>query len=82
MYKAEDGKMFDNEPDCLEYEGKVSKYTEEIWTSMWTIKKICDGRACSNCPFYNFDSEVQTACFLKQRNPCSWEKNMINKEKL
>ena len=82
MYRAEDGKMFDNEQDCLKYEERTTARVKKIWESMLTIMKICDGRMCDECPFYNLDEKVQTTCVLKQHNPCAWERNMINKEKL
>lgn len=82
MYKAEDGKIFDSEQTCLEHEEKTTKYVEKIWKSMLTIKEICSGRMCANCPFRNPDEEIQTTCVLKHHNPTWWKKSMINKEKL
>ena len=82
MYKAKDGKIFDSEQACLEHEEETVKYFEKIWASMLTIKEVCSGRLCNECPFYNPVEETQTTCVLKQNNPCVWKKDMINKERL
>lgn len=64
MYRAEDGKVFNNEQACLKYEEKTTAYVKKIWAAMLTIVKIYDGRKCSECPFCNRDKKnTNCLCF-------------------
>ena len=51
-YQAEDGKSFDTEEKCLEYEKRLLQ-VKEILNLIPVIKRICaENGVCSLCPFY------------------------------
>lgn len=51
-YQAEDGKSFDTEEKCLEYEERLLQ-VKEILNLIPVVKEICsEQEECSDCPFY------------------------------
>lgn len=69
IYYAFDGKQFDTEHECREYE-KNKKDLQKTYEAINTLKNFCNRYNCSNCPFYNFNDG---SCRFEMRVPCEWE---------
>lgn len=71
-YEAFDGKIFDNETECLDYENQF----EEIKKTREAVKTVMDYCAshetsCNSCIFYN---SYQEECgFLYRSMPDEWD---------
>lgn len=50
VYIANDGKQFETEEECLDYEDKAT--AREVFEK---IKIICKKNTCSSCPFHGKD---------------------------
>ena len=67
MYIANDGKQFETEKECLDYEDKAT--AKEV---LEKIKAICEKNNCFKCPFQGnnvncvFDSTEMPEDFLKE----------------
>ena len=56
MYRAIDGKIFDNKRDCMKYEQRIFRY--------------CFYREdCNGCPFWNID---RGECIFLDGIPADW----------
>ena len=78
MYKADDGKIFENIEECRTYEKELKSAT--LWEAMKTLKDCCSQVInCGNCPFC---IEGTNDCFFENKIPNYWEKIDINIEKL
>lgn len=68
-YYAFDGKKFDTEYECREYE-KSKRDLQKAYKAINTLKNFCKRTACPNCPFSDFDKQC---CKLKVNTPTGWE---------
>lgn len=64
-YYAFDGKKFDTEYECCEYEN-----LQKAYKAINTLENYCKGVACPNCPFFDFDKQC---CKLRVNTPSEWE---------
>ena len=69
-YYAFDGKKFDTEYECREYE-KSKRDLQKAYKAINTLKNFCSRyAACSSCPFYDFSDSF---CKFKTKVPSQWE---------
>lgn len=68
-YYAFDGKKFDTELECREYE-KSKKDLQKEYRAINTLKNFCNKHTCSNCPFYGISDGF---CKFKARAPAYWK---------
>ena len=69
IYYAFDGKKFDTENECREYE-KNKRDLQKAYKAINTLKNYCKRTACSACPFFCFD---EPCCKLRVDTPNEWE---------
>ena len=69
IYYAFDGKKFDTEYECREYE-KSKRDLQKAYKAINTLENYCKRTACSACPFFNFD---ERCCKLRIDTPSEWE---------
>ena len=67
-YYAFDGKKFDTEMECYEYEENHRDFLK-IRGAIDTLKNYCRKSYCVNCPFF---SSLQ-GCRFKLNTPNEWE---------
>lgn len=68
-YYAFDGKSFDTEYECREYE-KNKKDLQKIYRAIDTLKNFCSRSNCTNCLFHDFSDGF---CQLTTKVPSEWE---------
>ena len=66
-YEAQDGKIFDTEQECKQYEIETAKFVERVKSVIKELRYFCSNTQCSNCPFCNKDD----ICYFTDR-PCNW----------
>ena len=65
-YIAFDGKEFDTEMKCREYEENHSKFAK-VRKAIDTLKNYCRENGCDTCPFFN------GGCIFTGDTPNDWE---------
>lgn len=66
-YEAFDGKMFDTEIECVQYENSHEEI-RKIKEAAKTIANYCATIDCRNCIFTHKDS-----CIMSDFAPCDWK---------
>ena len=55
-YEAENGKLFDTEQECKQYETEYLAFIERIESALEELKNFCinhyEEDGCDGCPFY------------------------------
>ena len=65
-YIAFDGKEFDTEMKCCEYE-ENNRGLIKVRKAIDTIRNYCEKNSCSDCPFFN------GGCIFTGDTPNDWE---------
>ena len=69
IYYAFDGKKFDTELECREYE-KSKRDLQKAYKAINTLKNFCNKHTCSNCSFHGISDSF---CKFKTKIPSQWE---------
>lgn len=71
MYKAEDGKIFDTEEECLNHEFVLKR--ETVSNAIETLKEFCNSyESCSICPLSIHDTTGCFDCYLSFESVSDW----------
>ena len=70
-YIAFDGKEFDEEWKCLNYEER-QEMLPKAHKAIQTLRKYCRVGACSSCPFL-----INNGCYFKSHVPSEWEETLL-----
>lgn len=73
VFIANDGRKFNTEEECIDYESK----REQFFNAIQTIKDYCYFRVeCSNCPFFDC---LSNKCWLVTKEPYDWNIEKLKK---
>lgn len=69
-YKAFDGKVFDTEEECIEYEKSILNdiNISHVIDALKTLKNICKTFSCAECPINIFNN----GCPIESELPEKW----------
>ena len=72
-YKAEDGKIFDTEQECIQYETEKSNIMKDTKNFVKRAKSFCRQfyENCEGCPFYRKRHDYSSCSF--NGSPLDWD---------